>query len=188
MVGTVEPRKGYDTALAALRRLRASHPHSAVNLLIAGRPGWKTRLLQWRIRRMASMRADVRWMRDARDEFVSELYRACTVYLCCSRGEGFGLPIAEALHYGAPVVASDLPVFRELDDGKIRFFRAGDPNDLAAVLAQVLNPACARPAPESYARADKPAAPDWAATTDAILAAIGADSGQRLTRGLLTQG
>lgn len=185
MVGTVEPRKGYDIALKALRRLRASHPRTIINLLIVGRPGWKTRLLQWRIRRMESTRVDVRWLQDAQDELVSELYCACAVYLNCSRGEGFGLPVAEALHNGGTVVASDLPVFRELFDGKVRFFRCGDPEDLAVALADALEPASVGSPHRRYVHLDQYTATDWTTTTEAILEAIEKDGGQLLTRAAL---
>ncbi|WP_139810184.1 glycosyltransferase family 4 protein [Sphingomonas azotifigens] len=185
MVGTVEPRKGYDIALKALRRLRASHPRVTINLLIVGRPGWKSRLLQWQIRRTASTRVDVRWLQDAQDELVSELYRACALYLNCSRGEGFGLPVAEALHNGATVVASDLPVFRELFDGKVRFFRRDDPVDLAVALADALDPARVRSRHMRNVHLDPCTATNWTTTTEAILEAIDKDGGQLLTRSVL---
>jgi glycosyltransferase involved in cell wall biosynthesis len=48
-----------------------------------------------------------------------------------SLSEGFGLPILEALSVGCPVVASDLPVFRELFGDSILYAEAGNPKSFA---------------------------------------------------------
>jgi glycosyltransferase involved in cell wall biosynthesis len=41
------------------------------------------------------------------------LYENCRLFVCLSLDEGFGLPVVEAAVFGAPVLASDIPVFRE---------------------------------------------------------------------------
>jgi glycosyltransferase involved in cell wall biosynthesis len=43
--------------------------------------------------------------------------------------EGFGLPVVEALQLGTPVIASDLPVYREIVGDKPTYL---DPNDVKA--------------------------------------------------------
>ena len=45
---------------------------------------------------------------------MSALYRRAAALLMASEGEGFGLPIVEAAHAGLPVIARDIPVFREI--------------------------------------------------------------------------
>lgn len=59
----------------------------------------------------------------------------------CSRLEAFGLPVAEALAMGAPVLASDLPSHRELvaRAGAGKTFASGDVKSLAAHLEAALN-------------------------------------------------
>jgi glycosyltransferase involved in cell wall biosynthesis len=60
--------------------------------------------------------------RSLRDREVSELYSLSTVVFLPSRSEGFGLPIVEAGLHRVPIVATDLPVFREIAGASSRFF------------------------------------------------------------------
>ena len=76
----------------------------------------------------------------------AELLQSCHALLFPSRGEGFGLPLLEALSCGAPVLASDLPIFRELaGDAVTRFpLRGGSEALCAAMLLDEL------PAPAAW--------------------------------------
>jgi alpha-1,2-rhamnosyltransferase len=74
-------------------------------------------------------------MRDAGDAELDYAYRHASALVIASQTEGFGLPIAEAFQRGLPVLCSDIPVFREVADGKARFFALGDPRHLANALS-----------------------------------------------------
>jgi len=64
------------------------------------------------------------------EDDLPPLYRGASFLLQASLAEGFGLPVVEAMACGAPVVASDLPVFREVAGDAARFF---DPRDAEAI-------------------------------------------------------
>ncbi len=67
------------------------------------------------------------------DERLLELLASARLLVQPSLYEGFGIPPLEALYCGTRAVISDIPVFRELyADFPVRFFRAGDANDLEA--------------------------------------------------------
>lgn len=59
-------------------------------------------------------------------EALAALYRNCEFVIQPSEAEGFGLPIIEALACGAPILASDLPVFREVAGDQLIYAPVGD--------------------------------------------------------------
>lgn len=137
MVGTIEPRKGYDQALAAFEELWADPaPGEDFRLLIVGRPGWKTQALQERLRGHKLGGQRLRWIDNASDEYLEHLYRACWGLLLASRGEGFGLPLLEAAAHAKPVLVRDLPVFREIAPQGVAYFSAETATSLTAALRE----------------------------------------------------
>lgn len=135
MVGTIEPRKGHDQVLAAFEHLWANpQPGEDFRLLVVGRPGWKTKAQQQRLRHLHSSSDRLRWIDNASDEFLEHLYGACWGLIQASLGEGFGLPILEAAVHAKPILARDLPVFREIAPRGTEFFTDGNASAFATAL------------------------------------------------------
>ncbi len=112
MVGTIEPRKGYNDALDAMEKLWEDG--ESVNFVIVGKPGWKTTKLQKRILTHKQFNAKLFWFSNISDEVLENLYKNSFTILMASYGEGFGLPIVEAMHHKKRLLVRDLPVFREV--------------------------------------------------------------------------
>jgi len=110
MIGTIEPRKGHALVLDALDLLGKGAP----TVDVVGRPGWDTGELIDRLQRHPR----VRWHRDLDDAGLDVLWSLTGLLLQPSLGEGFGLPVIEALQRGRAVVSSDLPVLREIGRGQ----------------------------------------------------------------------
>jgi glycosyltransferase involved in cell wall biosynthesis len=146
MVGTLEPRKGYDQALAAFEHLW-QQPGKSQLLVIVGRPGWKTDGLQHALRTHPQAGKRLFWLEDASDEYLARLYAACTGVLVASRAEGFGLPLIEAARYGKPVLARDIAVFRETTVTGVEYFSSETPQALATSIEDWLKdgPALSQP-------------------------------------------
>ncbi|MGE3957912.1 MAG: glycosyltransferase [Vicinamibacterales bacterium] len=81
---------------------------------------------------------------------LAALYRRADVVITTSEREGFGLPVVEALACGAPVVATDLPVFREVGGDAVRFVPM---DDTAAWCHEVLAAADAQRDPQARSAA-----------------------------------
>ena len=133
MVGTLEPRKGYDQALAAFEQL-FEQQGAPLLLVIVGRPGWKTEKLQKRLRAHPQAEKRIFWLEDASDECLTHLYAACSGVLVASRAEGFGLPLIEAALHNKPVLVRDLAVFREINLHEATFFSSESATNLATVI------------------------------------------------------
>lgn len=113
MVGTIEPRKAHSVALSAFEEIWRN-PDLDIELVIVGKIGWASVELTDRLENHAELGNRLTVKNRVSDEELSELYTNCDALLACSYAEGFGLPIVEAGQMGKPVIASDIPVFREV--------------------------------------------------------------------------
>jgi glycosyltransferase involved in cell wall biosynthesis len=139
--GTIEPRKNLDLLLDAWLELRRDRGDT-LPLLLAGPYGWKSRALERRIAALEG--AGVRRLgRLERADLVATV-QAATLFVFPSFYEGFGLPAAEAMACGVPVVAGDRSSLPEVvGDGGL-LIDPEDPFALAAALGRLLDDAALR--------------------------------------------
>jgi len=123
-VGINVPRKGIDFLLRVFAQVRRLHPEA--RLLRAG--GALTAEQRARCAELGIADALVE-LPFLERPVLAAVYRRAAGLLAPSEREGFGLPLVEAMACGTPVVASDLPVFREVG-GEAAVYR--DPYDAAA--------------------------------------------------------
>jgi len=97
-VGTLGPRKGLDTLVAAFGRIAGRIPH---HLVLAGKPGWWVDRLLREIRALG-LTERVHLLGYVPEEDLPALYRLADVFAYPSRYEGFGLPPLEAMACGTP--------------------------------------------------------------------------------------
>jgi alpha-1,2-rhamnosyltransferase len=117
-IGTIEPRKNYDQILNWL-----SMTSTNTKLQIVGRAGWKSSRL---IRRLKN-NPNVELLGVLSDAELSSLLQVVHIGVCASFDEGYGLPLREFLGQGLPVIASDIPPFREnIDTEKVFYFELGN--------------------------------------------------------------
>ena len=73
-------------------------------------------------------------------EALAAVYRRCNIALLPSEIEGFGLPVIEAMACGCPVVATDIPVLREVGGDAAIFVQLGQieawSDQIVALLAE----------------------------------------------------
>ncbi len=134
-VGTVEPRKGLDVLLDAFRGVGGDDP--SIELWIAGQSGWGVDPVESAIAEHP-YRDRIRRLGFVDDALLGALYRGATVVAYPSRGEGFGLPVLEAMACGAQVVTTRDTVMAEVAGGAASLVPIGDAEALATGLLEVI--------------------------------------------------
>ena len=112
MIGTIEPRKNHLLVLQIWRELAARGP--APRLVLSGQRGWECENTVDLLERCGALRPLVVERGGCDDAEMATYLRHARALLFPSFVEGYGLPLAEALLLGTPVIASDLEVFREV--------------------------------------------------------------------------
>jgi glycosyltransferase involved in cell wall biosynthesis len=132
-VGTLEPRKNLAFLVTAFDRLAAFDGL----LVLAGMRGWKVEPILAAIR-AARRAADIRVLDFVPDHRLPSLYAGAELLVFPSLYEGFGLPPLEAMACGAPVLASAIPVLREVLGSAAELVPGFDPDAWAQALAALL--------------------------------------------------
>jgi len=135
-VGTLEPRKNLVTLTQALDMLRKERTLFH-RLVVVGRPGWINPTLKKLLRESN----DVVLMGYVAQEHMPALYAGASLFLFPSFYEGFGLPLLEAFACGVPVLASDIPVHREVCDDAALFLNPHNPEDWKQGILKLLSDA-----------------------------------------------
>lgn len=117
-LGTIEPRKNHLLLLQVWRALAERSPAVALpRLVLVGRRGWENENVVDLLDRSEALRGLVIEAGRLGDAQLAELLAHACAVLMPSFVEGFGLPVAEALAAGVPVIASDIAVLREIGGG-----------------------------------------------------------------------
>lgn len=125
-VGTIEPRKNLARLAAAVGGLAERLP-----LVVAGTSGWGDS--------PDVGEADVRFLGFVPDPDLPRLYSAAAVFVYPSLREGFGLPIAEAMSQGVPVVTSAGGATEEIAGGAAVLVDPTDVSSIGAGIAEALS-------------------------------------------------
>ena len=134
MVGTIEPRKNHGYLLDAFDILWQNDVN--VSLCFVGKVGWKCQALMKRVEMHRELKRHLFMLEDLSDTELEYCYRKSRSLVFPASVEGFGLPLVEAMQRGLPVMASDIPVFREVGGDFISYFDLEKPETLAALILQ----------------------------------------------------
>lgn len=125
-VGTMERRKGIDLLACAMAIVQRGRPE--LTLVVAGETNADA---------ISGIDVRIRTLGFVDDALLAALYRACILFAFPSRYEGFGLPILEAMAYGAPVVTCRAASLPEAGGDAAAYVEPEDAAALAAAIAQI---------------------------------------------------
>lgn len=113
-IATIEPRKNHLLLLNVWRRLVERFGAAAPKLILVGRRGWENENVIDILERSTMLRGHVVEEPNMSDRGLELLLSGARAVLLPSFAEGYGMPVAEALAAGVPVIASDLAALREV--------------------------------------------------------------------------
>ena len=160
ILGTIEGRKNHALLLSAWRKmLEGSGGLPVPRLVIVGRRGWQADHVFELLDRgeFGDRVVEVGPLDDRR---LAETLVGARALLFPSFAEGYGIPLAEALAAGVPVIASDLPVFREIGQGVPELLPPDDVAPWSCAIADYARPDSARRR-EQLDRLAAFLVPDW---------------------------
>jgi glycosyltransferase involved in cell wall biosynthesis len=162
-VGSLIPRKNPEFLLRLIASLRELRPELELVQVGGAFSDAQERLVD-----ELALRPHVRRLVGLTRHELAALYRRARAVLLPSTAEGFGLPIIEALSCAAPVVASDLPVLREVGGDAADFCPV---NALAAWTDTLLGVLDAPPGARAEVRLRRAASYSWHAHAATVVAA-----------------
>ena len=147
-VGSTIPRKRIDVLLRVFARVRAAWPSAQLV-----RVGGAFTAEQDALARSLGVDDAIRVTPSLSHADLADVYRRATLVLLPSDREGFGLPVVESMACGTPVVASDLPVLREVGGGVASYAPVGDIDACADTVDRLLRERAQDPSHWSVRRA-----------------------------------
>ena len=115
-VGTIEPRKNHLLLLNLWRRMAEQRREGEMipKLVLIGRRGWENENIVDMLDRCPALESHVIEASRMPDGDVEDLIAGARALLLPSFAEGYGMPVAEALGMGVPVLCSDISAHREV--------------------------------------------------------------------------
>ena len=133
-VGTIEPRKNVNVLLDAYEQLPASI-REEYDLIVAGPLGWGDTGAS---RRLRSATAGVEYLGYVAENDLPGLTAGAAVFVYPSLYEGFGLPVAQAMAAGAPVITSNVSSLPEVGGDATALVDPQSPAELTSALQRIL--------------------------------------------------
>jgi len=172
-VGTLEPRKNLPRLVDAYSRLPKELQHSHP-LVVVGALGWETGET---LDALSSLDERCILLGYISDAALAELYRRCAVFCYPSLGEGFGLPVLEAMAAGAAVLTSNASSLPEVGGEAVEYADPMRVDDIAAQLQSLLGDEPRRTALSELART-RAGEFSWARFAEQVLHALDEAAGR----------
>lgn len=136
-VGTIEPRKNISTLLDAFAIVKKKSNDHALKLVLAGGTGWTRGNFTHQLKKHPYHDSIV-LTGHIQDKAIHMLYKHAIALVFPSLYEGFGFPLAEAIHHSCPVVCSDIRVFHEISGDNALFIDPDSKQELSDNMMRIL--------------------------------------------------
>lgn len=131
-VGTIQPRKNHMSMLKAFEEFSKHNP--GMKLVIVGKKGWMYEEVMQKIEQLSAKNI-VTYYGYLSDSELSYVYSKASGFVYMTFAEGFALPVMEAYSKRLPILASNIPVMREVMGDRILY---ADPNDIIEIAERLM--------------------------------------------------
>ncbi len=135
-VGNAYPHKNLKRAVKAVAEYNLKHSSKVQLAIVSSRNIFTTRLEE--IIKEADAQDSIKLLGFVSDQELSVLYKQAEAYLFPSLYEGFGLPGLEAMSSECLLIASEIPVFKEIYKDNAVYFNPFDSNSIEAAIRDVV--------------------------------------------------
>jgi glycosyltransferase involved in cell wall biosynthesis len=135
-VSTIEPRKNLDGLLTAWLSLPAEFRKNN-ELAVAGMPGWKSEATLKRLRQLVEEESGVRYLGYVPERLMAGLTAGARALVYPGFYEGFGIPAAQALAAGCPVIASGISSLPEVVGEAGLLVDPRSPGEIASAITRI---------------------------------------------------
>lgn len=137
-VGTLQPRKNIVRLIEAHSILIRQLADPNILLVIVGKKGWLYEEILEAPKKFG-IEDKVKFLEFVPDDNLPLLYKNAICFILPSLYEGFGLPVLEAMHYGTPVIVSNVSSLPEAGGEAVLYVDPTDTNDIAKKMAMLIN-------------------------------------------------
>ena len=134
-LGSLEPRKNYETLLAAME-LYWQRSSRRIPLHMGGGDGWRNERLLSRVAQLGKA-GMVRRLGYVPDQELPRLYNAAMALVFPSWYEGFGLPVLEAMQCGCPVISSNRTSLPEIGGSAVSYIEPESPESICNAMLRM---------------------------------------------------
>lgn len=133
-IGTLEPRKNLESLVKAYLAL-PKDLRNKYALVLGGSLGWDNDEL----RRTIESSSKIHHLGYVDDKDLPGLYQSASLFVFPSLYEGFGIPLLEAMASEVPVIANDIPLFKDIAKNNVIYTNATDINELSNAISKALS-------------------------------------------------
>lgn len=136
-VGSIKPHKNLKNALLGFKKLENKNYRF---IIVGKKEGFITgdKEVFNLVNQINSEAESILFTGNINDQELYAWYKGASALVMPSLYEGFGLPIVEAMHFNIPIIASDIPVLREIGKDYISYFNPYDPDSIKNAMAHII--------------------------------------------------
>jgi glycosyltransferase involved in cell wall biosynthesis len=142
-IGSFEKRKDLITLVKAFHVIKKQESNKKIKLVLAGAQvvNGNKKIIKQINRYILSndLENEVILPNYITKEDAHRYYKNALMYVFPSIDEGFGIPIIESFSYSLPVICSDTPIFKEIGNDSVSYFKKGDSISLSEKIQILIN-------------------------------------------------